>query len=174
MICVYKLFIKCFIHTHCRRLWNATGIFGNICEYYHYDNGLWKVSPNIQYLFGNYLSSLPINKKCISFYLFCLLLNCMPELIFSNEVFYCFILSRATTGQSFDIIGFVEVEVLKVLTFYRLVCRLHNSHVTKVLKSATLHLSRAIIGPSFNVAALVQVKMLVDLAFYRLAWIIKW
>ena len=33
----------------------------------------------------HYLSSLPINKKCISFYLFCLLLNCMPELIFSND-----------------------------------------------------------------------------------------
>ena len=48
-------------------------------------NRLWYVSPNIQYLFGNYLSSLPINKKCISFYLFCLLLNCMPELIFSEE-----------------------------------------------------------------------------------------
>ena len=33
----------------------------------------------------HYLSSLPINKECISFYLFCLLLNCMPELIFSND-----------------------------------------------------------------------------------------
>ena len=31
--------------------------------------------PNIQYLFGNYLSSVPINKKCISFYLFCLFLS---------------------------------------------------------------------------------------------------
>ena len=29
----------------------------------HFDNGLWKVSPNIQYLFGNYLSSLPITKN---------------------------------------------------------------------------------------------------------------
>ena len=35
-----------------------------------FDNGLWKVNPNIQYLFENYLSSLPIHKKCISFYLF--------------------------------------------------------------------------------------------------------
>ena len=52
-----------------------------------FDNGFWKVSPNIQYLFGNFLSSLPINKKCISLYLFCLLLNCMPELIFSREYF---------------------------------------------------------------------------------------
>ena len=39
----------------------------------YFDNGLWKVSPNIQYSFGNYLSSLPVHKKCISFYLFCLL-----------------------------------------------------------------------------------------------------
>ena len=38
-----------------------------------HDNWFQKVSPNIQYLFGKYLSSLPINKKCISFYLFCLL-----------------------------------------------------------------------------------------------------
>ena len=29
----------------------------------HFDNGLWKVSRNIQYLFGNYLSSLPINRN---------------------------------------------------------------------------------------------------------------
>ena len=29
----------------------------------HFVNGLWKVSPNIQYLFGNYLSSLPINRN---------------------------------------------------------------------------------------------------------------
>ena len=37
---------------------------------FHFDNGLWKVSPNIQYLFGNCLSIVPIKKKCISFYLF--------------------------------------------------------------------------------------------------------
>ena len=49
----------------------------------HFNNGLWKVSPNIQYLFGTYLHSLPINKKCIGFYLFCLLSNYMPELVFS-------------------------------------------------------------------------------------------
>ena len=51
---------------------------------FHFDNGLWKVSPNIQYLFGNCLSIVPIKKKCISFYLFCLLLNCILELAFSK------------------------------------------------------------------------------------------
>ena len=38
---------------------------------YQSDFGLLKVSPHIQYLFGDYLSSLPVNKKCISFCLFC-------------------------------------------------------------------------------------------------------
>ena len=47
-------------------------------------NQLWNISLNIQYLFGNYLSYLPINKTYISFCLFFLLLNCMPELIFSK------------------------------------------------------------------------------------------
>ena len=42
-------------------------------HYHHSDNELWKVSPNMQYLFGDYLPSLPINKKCISFCSFCLL-----------------------------------------------------------------------------------------------------
>ena len=47
---------------------------------------------NIQYLFGNYLSSLPINKICISFCLFCLLVNCMPKLIFLTEILVlCFL-----------------------------------------------------------------------------------
>ena len=31
--------------------------------YSDFDNGLWKVSLDIQYLCGNYLSSLPIIKK---------------------------------------------------------------------------------------------------------------
>ena len=53
----------------------------------HFDNGLCKVSPYIHYLFGNYLSSLPINKKCISFYLFCLTLNCMAELLLCHMFF---------------------------------------------------------------------------------------
>ena len=54
------------------------GLAGNIFYIPGFDNyGIWKVSPNIQYLFGNYLSSLPINKKCISFYLFCLLCSFM-------------------------------------------------------------------------------------------------
>ena len=35
----------------------------------HFDNGLWKVSPNIQYVLGNYLPSLPVNKKCISLFI---------------------------------------------------------------------------------------------------------
>ena len=30
---------------------------------YQSDNGIWAVSPNMQYLFGNYLSSLPIEKN---------------------------------------------------------------------------------------------------------------
>ena len=38
-------------------------------------NSALKKSPNIQYLFGSYLWSLPIHKKCISFYLFCLSLK---------------------------------------------------------------------------------------------------
>ena len=49
------------------------------------DNELSKVSPNIQHLFGNYLSSLRIKKKFINFYLFCFLLNCMPELMFTKD-----------------------------------------------------------------------------------------
>ena len=56
----------------------------------HFDNGLWKVSPIIQCLFGNNLSALPNNKKCISFLLFCVLhtdyvsknsSNCEKEII---------------------------------------------------------------------------------------------
>ena len=41
----------------------------------------------MQYLFVdvNYLPSLRINKKCISFNLFCVLLNCMPKVIFSKD-----------------------------------------------------------------------------------------
>ena len=57
-----------------------------LSEVHNYiDNGLWKVSPIIQYLFWNYFSALPNKKKkCLSFGLFCLLLNCMPELIFMH------------------------------------------------------------------------------------------
>ena len=40
----------------------------------HFDNGLWKGSPNIQCLFGNYLSSLPIKKKMYKL-LFILFIN---------------------------------------------------------------------------------------------------
>ena len=50
----------------------------------HFDNGLWKVSPNIKYVLGNCLSSLPV-KKNVYACLFCLLLNCIPELIFSYQ-----------------------------------------------------------------------------------------
>ena len=63
--------------------------------HYQSNNGLWKVSLNIQHLFGNYLSSLPIDKKCISFYLFCLLLNCMLELIFSEQNIWSTIISKS-------------------------------------------------------------------------------
>lgn len=35
----------------------------------YFDDGLWKLSPNIQYLSGKYLSTLGINKKFVSFYL---------------------------------------------------------------------------------------------------------
>ena len=35
----------------------------------YFNNGLWKLSPNIQYLSGKYLSTLRINKKFVSFYL---------------------------------------------------------------------------------------------------------
>ena len=35
----------------------------------YFNNGLWKLSPNIQYLSGKCLSTLRINKKFVSFYL---------------------------------------------------------------------------------------------------------
>ena len=35
----------------------------------YFDDGLWKLSRNIQYLSGKYLSTLGINKKFVSFYL---------------------------------------------------------------------------------------------------------
>ena len=57
----------------------------------HFDNGLWKVSLIIHCLFGNNLSALPVNKKCISFLLLRLLYidyvsknssSCEKEIIF--------------------------------------------------------------------------------------------
>ena len=57
------------VHYHFdNRLWevspNLQYLLEIICHLFQLiiDNGLWKVSPNRQYLFGNYLSSLPINK----------------------------------------------------------------------------------------------------------------
>ena len=38
-------------------------------------------SPNIQYLFGNYFSSLAISKKCISFYLFWFIIKLYARVI---------------------------------------------------------------------------------------------
>ena len=64
--------------------------YSDLLSKVHYQsdgNGPWKVSPNIQYLFGNYLSPLPINKKCISFCLFCLLWNCIQKLTPSKFFF---------------------------------------------------------------------------------------
>ena len=59
------------------KIFQISSVYSDLLSKVHYqsdnDNGLWKVSPNIQYLLGNSLSSLPINKKYISFYLFCLL-----------------------------------------------------------------------------------------------------
>ena len=58
-------------------------VYSDLLSKAHYqsDNGLWKVSPNIQYLFGNYLSSLRINKKVFKL-LFILFIK--QELIIEN------------------------------------------------------------------------------------------
>ena len=72
-------------------------------------------------------------------------------------------MSEAYTSPSFNATAFLVIDWV----FYRLVCKLHKSHLTIKMTPVIVLLAGAINGQNFITIALQEIEILMDLVFYR-------